>query len=162
MFVYNNELYMVGSQWQNGYKFNPSANTWSTQTKFVGIEGYDVWTEGTNLFYSHGDTQLRYDGENNKWVDVIWYDDNYRQVTFDGQNVIKINDVYYIKSDSTVYSWTGSGRFTKLNDSGYDWWFDWNDIWTDGIDIYYSHDYNYQLKEVKKWDATQSKFITQT
>lgn len=47
---------------------------------------------------------------------MIWYDDNYRQVTFDGQNVIKINDVYYINAGSYIYSWTGSGNFTRLQD----------------------------------------------
>lgn len=57
IFVYDDVIYMVGRQWQNGYKFNPSTNTWTTQTKFTDIQGYDVWTDGTNLFYSHGNTQ---------------------------------------------------------------------------------------------------------
>lgn len=160
MFVYNGELYMVGNQWQNGYKFNTSTHTWVTQTKFVGIEGYDVWTDGTNLYYSHGNTQWVYDSENNKWLDKIWYNETGNQVTFNGRDVIKINDVYYISLGYVVYSWTGSGRFTRVESSIYSWPDDFDCVWTDGTDVYYSL-FN-DTTNIAKWDATQNTFVAQT
>lgn len=112
MYAYDGTIYMSGSQWQDAYRFNRATNTWIKTSKFGTVEGYDVWTDGTELYYSHGSIQWVYDADNSEWKNKTW------PFTFNGRNVIKIDNVFYIKTTyGSFYTWDGYNNYNKITES---------------------------------------------
>ena len=101
------------------------------------ISGDNVWTDGTNIYYSDGNAQYRLNGTT--WESVTWtgltsfYGSN---VWTDGTNIYYSHYSAQYKLNGTTWetmTWTGLTNYFGAS------------VWTDGTDIYYSL-YNQQYK----------------
>ena len=107
-----------------------TAKTWTGLTKF---DGYYIWTDGKNTYYSYGSNQYMLNGDT--WVEKIWngYLTNFygEYVWTDGTNTCysKGNANCRILNGDTWEIKTRKGGLSTL-------WGD--DIWTDGTNTYYS------------------------
>ena len=113
---------------------SPADKTWNGLTAFWG---WNVWTDGTNIYYSNGSQQYILDKATSTWSTKTWYGlTNFSgmYVWTDGTNIYYSYGSQQYKLNSTTsrwdaMNWTGLTSFNKT------------DIWTDGTNIYYS-DYN--------------------
>ncbi len=105
--------------------------TWTGLTNF---HGSNVWTDGTNIYYSSSSNQYVLDKTTSAWSTKTWTG----LTSFDGSNIWT--------DGNNIYCSTGSNQYV-LNKSTSTWstktWngltdFDGSNIWTDGTDIYYS------------------------
>ena len=129
-----------------GYGDNWSAKTWTGLTNF---KGNDIWTDGTNIYYSNGSTQKVLDKSTSTWTDKNWSG----LTSFKAENIwTDGTDIYYSDlSSSYVLDKATSTWSTKV----------WPDlapsygkyVWTDGENVYYSEYYsNYVLnKSTSTW-----------
>ena len=112
-------------------------DTWEPKTwnGLTSLYGSDVWTDGTDTYYSNGAGHYVLDKFTNTWSQKTWNG----LTSFRGENVwTDGTDIYYSSSsnqyvlDKATSTWsqkTWSGRTS----------FDGRYIWTDGTDIYYSN-----------------------
>ena len=135
-----------------------TAKTW---TGLTNLNGDNIWTDGTNTYYSSDSIQYVLNG--NTWEPKTWngltnfYGNN---VWTDGTNTYYSNDDAdcgsagdYILNGNTweEKTWNGLTNFYG------------NDVWTDGINTYYSnYSKQYVLKgntwEPKTWNGLTSFF----
>ena len=107
------------------------AKTWTGLTYFAGSS---VWTDGTDIYYSYGNSQYVLDKSTSTWIAKTWTG----LTSFVGSNIwTDGTDVYY-SSGSTQYvldksnsTWSAK-TWTGLTS------FDGRKIWTDGTDVYHS------------------------
>ncbi len=122
---------------------------------WASISRINVWTDGTDIYYSSDSTQ--YVKENGKWVPKTWAgltSFNGEHVWTDGTNIYySLNDAQYIlnKDTSTWEPTTWMGYSTPGGGS----------IWTDGVDIYCSgYSAQYVLNDgrwvTKTWSGMSS------
>ena len=130
--------------------------TWSG---FTSVYGFNVWTDGTDIYYSYGENQYVLDKSTSTWSVKTWNGLS----SFPGNGVWSDGtDIYYSyernqyvldKSTSTwsVKTWNGLDSFSR---SG---------VWSDGTDIYYSNrseqfvlDKSTSTWSVKTWNGLSS------
>ena len=116
---------------------NPNL-TWTTMN-WNGLSSFNalnIWSDGTNIYYSSGTEQYILDKNNHTWLEMTW--NGFRIIN--GQNVW---------TDGKDYYYYNSVNFYKLNVETHTWsvigikWDDTNSfqairVWTDGINVYYS------------------------
>lgn len=128
-------------------------DTWEPKTwnGLSSLYGNEVWTDGTDTYYSGGSNHYVLDKLTNTWSQKTWNG----LTSFRGENVwTDGTDIYYSSSsnqyvlDKATSTWsqkTWSGRTS----------FDGRYIWTDGTDVYYSsnaNSYQYVLdKSTSTW-----------
>ncbi len=107
--------------------------TWNGLTSF---EGYNVWSDKKNIYYSDGSTQYVLDIATSTWSVKTWH--GYTEIV--GLDVWTDGNVYYYSNGTTQYvldsstdtwtakTWTGLTNFLGEN------------VWTDGDSIYYSNE----------------------
>jgi len=108
------------------------AKTWTGLTYFAGSS---VWTDGTDIYYSYGNSQYVLDKSTSTWIAKTWTGLTYFEGVYiwtDGTDVYySYNTTQYVldKSTSTwiAKTWTGLTYFDRSN------------VWTDGTYVYYSY-----------------------
>lgn len=118
---------------------------------FTGVGGSSIWTDGTNIYYSHGLDQYVFDKATLTWYQKEWNGlDNFEgyHIWTDGENIYyNVYGKEYVldKSTSTWNTkvWGGLSNFQGC------------EIWTDGENIYYSsYSYQYVLdKALSAWNV---------
>ena len=115
------------------------------------VYGYDVWTDGTNIYYSHGTNQQAMSASGagfstKTWTGLTDFDGN--NVWTDGTDIYYSNDTnqYVLDKATSTWSsktWNGLTSFTG------------NSVWTDGTDIYYSYQNNQYVldKSTSTWST---------
>ena len=114
------------------YDSNWSTMTW---TGLVSFPSSNIWTDGTDIYYSYTTDQYKLDKSTHTWSAMTWTG----LTDFYGSNIwTDGTDIYYSSSTSDQY---------KLDKSTHTWsamtWTGLTDfygtaIWTDGTDIYHS------------------------
>ena len=113
-------------------------NTWSamTWTGLTSFYGDNVWTDGTDIYYSSSSNQYVLDKSTHTWSAMTWTG----MTSFSGNNVwTDGTDIYYSSSskqyvlDKSTHTWSAM-TWTGLTS------FYGSYIWTDGTDIYYSNE----------------------
>lgn len=72
IWAYKGKIYLSSENLQKEYK----ADTDNWVDKVWNIElahGYELWTNGTELYYSHNDEQFVFDENDNMWVRQFWH-----------------------------------------------------------------------------------------
>lgn len=142
------------------YIWDPSTITWrltqmyfdeAIDVKMRYIYGYDVWTDGENIYYSNASSQYVFNKSTSTWSTKTWGDLTPiygRRVWTDGENIYySYSSNQYILNRATgtweSKTWSGLTSFDGLN------------VWTDGTDIYYSNaGSNYVLdKSTSTWST---------
>ena len=111
------------------------------KVNWYGLNNFDaqnIWTDGTDYYYSKGNMHFKKDPVNNAWEQVTW-----KGLTeFDGQYVWNYNgETYYSKGskqyklDMATKNWS-TKNWVGLPNLDY---FDGSRIWTDGTNYYLSH-----------------------
>ena len=130
------------------YVLNKSTNEWEQKT-WIGLEdlddfrGNNIWSDGKDIYYSsHNGVNLVLDRSTDTWITTSWNEN------IDGDNMWSDGDnVYYSNFQTTQQNyqyvlnkqtktweqkyWSGIS-YPKLN------WLNGFNVWTDGINIYYS------------------------
>ena len=110
---------------------------WSGMTDF---NGQDIWTDGTNIYYSRDSTQKVLNIATSTWSDNTWSG----QILFRGSNIwTDGNNIYYSYGaaqkvlDVATSTWNDKTWNGVTNSNGM---IDFNGsyVWTDGNNIYYS------------------------
>ena len=102
---------------------------------FSNISGYNIWTDGENIYYSNDTKQYVLNRETSTWEPKTWNG----LTAFYGEDIwTDGNDIYYsYGANQYVFN-----RETSTWEPKY-WYgltsFDGHDIWTDGENIYYSY-----------------------
>ena len=132
----------------DGERTSLSEITWNGLNSF---DGQDVWTDGTNIYYSYFDKQYVLQG--NTWKRKIWNgctDIVGRDVWTDGTNIYysngdkpNTNHYQYVLNGDTweQKTWNGLTMFCG------------RDVWTDGTNIYYSNAYNQRVLNGDTWES---------
>ena len=140
----------VGDLWFQliPFTYNWAVKTWNRLTNF---EGNNIWTDGTNIYYSYNDTQYVLNRNSATWSTKAWNGlTNFTgaYVWTDGENIYYSNTTnqYVLNKDTSTWTpkvWNGLTNFFG------------NYIWTDGTNIYYSYsDTNEQYvlnKDTSTW-----------
>ena len=114
------------------------SNNWSTKTwsGFSEVEGYYIWSDGTNTYYSNDSDQYVLQGDT--WVQKVWNPIVLAKVPQYGN---------YIWTDGLNWYYSGGNNTKqyKLSEDGYWVSYSWNytgfngdHIWTDGDRIFIS------------------------
>lgn len=126
------------------------SKTWSGMTSF---DGWYVWSNGTDIFYSNGNTQKVLNKSTNTWSDITWNVTIERghNVWSDGENIYYsggINGGQYVFDKTTnnwvTKTWSGSGNYIQ----GYC-------IWYDGDVFHYDYagDHMVRNKSTGEWET---------
>ena len=126
--------------------------TWNGLTSFYGS---DLWTDGENVYYSKDEEQYILK-ENNTWEAITWnidvdaHESIYAsRIWTDGESIYSYyyrhgsSDVTYIEYNKQTHMWdekTWYGVENFVISEG-------ENIWTDGINIYYSNGNTYVLNK---------------
>ena len=122
------------------YIFNKTTNIWE-QKQWTGtklFQGYNVWSDSENIYYSSENTQYVLNKTTSTWQGKIWKG----LTSFDGQNIWSNGEEIYYSDGENQY---------VLNKTTSTWqpkvWngitsFDGANMWTDGENIYYSNGEN--------------------
>lgn len=147
---YSSNLESVGTRWlsSNGYWY---ADTSSTRLIKYGA---DVWTDGTDTYYSGFSNHYVWDKDANEWREKTW---NISQ--FYGRYVWSdCTSIYLTSSDQSYVLVNGNWEEKTFNvPSGC--YLPWgNTVWSDGYNIYASsNSHKYVLDGdafvIKEWDA---------
>lgn len=131
------DLYFDNWTVSQHYKLDKSTNTWVENSWNIDsiLSGYNVWTDGKNIFYSiysnDAYTHYKLDKENKTFNQVTFSGFNDFEglnIWTDGSNVYMAkNDIYLV--DGTNLALTLIRQNAGLNSA--------QDIWTDGSNIYY-------------------------
>lgn len=114
------------------------SNNWSTKTwnGFSEVEGYYIWSDGTNTYYSNDSDQYVLQGDT--WVQKVWNPTVLVKVPQYGYNIWTDGLNWY-------YSGGNNTKQYKLTEDGYWVSYSWNytgfsgeHIWTDGDRIFIS------------------------
>lgn len=115
------------------------SNNWSTKTwsGFSEVEGYYIWSDGTNTYYSNDSDQYVLQGDT--WVQKVWNPNALGKVPQYGYDIWTDGLNWY-------YSGGNNTKQYKLNEYGYWVNYSWNgytsfsgqNIWTDGTRIFIS------------------------
>ena len=132
-------------------KVSGYGNTWNTKSwsGYTNIGGYDIWSDGDNIYYSNSTNQYVLDKTTSTWSSKTWSGytniNNGSNIWTDGDNIYYSyrSDQYVLyKSRSTWYTKTWNGLTSFTGDG----------IWTDGDNIYYSLGSHYVLdKATSTW-----------
>lgn len=135
-----------------------SNSTWQPQP-WSGLDdflGRNIWTDGTNIYYSNGAQQYQLDKAKSTWSTKEWHG----LTNFSGVDIwVKDNEIYY-SSGSEQYILTAPDQWVKFqwDTSGYKYVYG-QDIWTprnSGLGgWYYSHDTDQYLLNFQKWAKTR-------
>ena len=106
-------------------------------------DGFGVWTDGINIFYSDGDTQLQYVKQFNRWVDAGWNSQIYplkAHYIWKDTN----NKIYYSAQDldniqAIQYEYVPESKKWILGDTFAGQYFFGSDIWSWNGTIYRSY-----------------------
>ena len=134
--------------------------TWSGLSNYYGG---NVWTDGTDVYYSQGSTQYVLDRANSVWISKTWSGlTNFygSKVWTDGEDIYysdyEYGEQYVLNKATSTWTYKQWSGFTILNGAN---------IWTDGEDTYYSYDqYQYVLDKAnstwisKSWNGGLSSF----
>jgi uncharacterized secreted protein with C-terminal beta-propeller domain len=107
------------------------AKTWTGRT---GFYGYEIWTDGENIYCSYGVNQYVLNKATSTWIEKTWngftmlYGDN---IWTDGENIYYNYGASQEVLNKATSTWTAK-TWTGLTG------FDGHDIWTDGENIYCS------------------------
>lgn len=106
------------------------------------IYGSNVWTDGTNLYYSNyvskksGQVHLMLDRSTGVWNPITW--NGIDSIQFKGEDVwTDGNNVYYSQGTNHFVLNKSTRTWTATNWSTRPWY--GNNIWTDGTNIYYNN-----------------------
>lgn len=122
----------------NNSTFTVSPMTWNGLTNF---DGRYIWTDGEHIYYSNNAEQYVLDKSNATWEPQEWngltqFSREY--IWTDKENVYYSNGKTHYLLDKTTNTWNPI-NWNNLSFYG-------KNIWTDGINIYCTQDYNeYQL-----------------
>ena len=109
-----------------------SPKIWTGLSEFLG---YNIWTDGTNIYYSQGATQYVLDPATSTWSPKTWTGlsgFHGEAIWTDGTNIYySLNSQQYVLDPATS-TWS---RKTWQGLEG----FNGDCIWTDGTNIYYSN-----------------------
>jgi hypothetical protein len=109
--------------------------TWNGLSNFYGI---DIWTDGTNIYYSHSDTQYVLNRETDTWIEKTWYGYLMRRGGFGGSDIWTDGTNIYYSSGSWQYVLNQeTDTWTEKEWNGLSYFYG-ADVWTDGTNIYYS------------------------
>lgn len=126
------------------------SKSWSGMTSY---DGWYVWSNGTDIFYSNGNTQKVLNKSTNTWSDITWnvtIEQGFN-VWSDGENIYYsggINGGQYVFDKTTnnwvTKTWTGSGNYIQ----GYC-------IWYDGDVFHYDYhgDHMVRNKSTGEWET---------
>lgn len=142
--------------------FGWNAKTWSGLTNFNGC---NVWSDGTDIYYSSGSNQYVLDKTTSTWSSKTWTgltNFNGYGIWTDGTNI------YYSSGAGTSYVLDKStSTWTSVTGTGITGFVGYN-VWTDGTDIYYSagsYQYVYDKAtstwSTKTWNNSPSNFYGQ-
>jgi len=151
--------YFSGSDGYNNdcqYVFNKTTRKWDKKTwnGYSYIVGGDVWTDGDNIYYSHGSAQYVLNKNTSTWTTKTWKG----YTSFYGNEVWKSpNGNIYLKSDYVLSKSTSTWQpitwkvLSLMDDLTV------SCIWTDGANTYYSYPVSgngqYVLDSVtRKWN----------
>lgn len=148
----------------NQYNLNKSTSTWTNVPVYrnnilvtnPNLFGYNFWSDGNDVYYSSGETQLMVQ-YNSSGAAILLWDKSWSGLTaFDGE---------YIWTDGTNIYYSHSGSNFVLNKATSTWsptsWstsIEGKYVWTDGNHIYYSQGSNYQYE----FDKTSSTWSTKS
>ena len=107
--------------------------TWTGLTSFGGL---DIWTDGSDIYYSQGSNQYVLDVSTSTWTAKTWIgltEFNGRYIWTDGSDIYYSNSSDQYVLDVSTSTWTAK-TWTGLTS------FRGDDIWTDGTNFYYSSD----------------------
>ena len=143
----------------NQYVLNRETSTWRSKTwsGLTMFDGYNIWTDGENIYYStygvSGTTQYVLNRETSTWESKTWsglteltplYG---RYIWADGENIYHSNggSQLVLNCETSTWeskTWNGLDSFIGAN------------IWTDGTDIYYSYGTNQYVlnRETSTWE----------
>ncbi len=115
------------------------------------IYGSNIWTDGTNTYYSSSNEQYVLDKSTNTWNAVTWQGEKPigGQIWTDGTNI------YYTYSGTSYVLNKSSSTWSKKTWSGDNKPYYGSYIWTDGTNIYYSENSaQYVLNtETNTWES---------
>ena len=129
------------------------SKAWNGLRRFYG---YNIWTDGSNIYYSESTTQYVLDKDTSTWTTKAWnglskFHGN--RIWSDGENIYyslyvsgSSNQQYVL--DKVTSTWT-TKTWNGINT------FDGYDIWTDGTNIYYSSGSTHYV-----FDTAQNKWIS--
>lgn len=124
-YTWRNVNFVTHSVWTDGEKYYatglPSITASSGTTyELVGDEwvsktwngfnpksGFDVWTDGHNMYYSYGNDQYILDKSTSTWIPITWTG----LTSFNGEEIFLF--------DGTVYFYNGSNAYELLRDVKY-------------------------------------------
>ena len=144
----------------NGNTVHPEARditseAWESKS-WSGIQsfdGWEVWSNGANIFYSNESTQKVLNKSTNTWSDITW-DETIQKghdIWSDGENIYYsggINGGQYVFDKTTnnwiTKTWSGSGNYIQ----GYQ-------IWYDGDVFHYDYygDHMVRNKSTGEWET---------
>ena len=108
-----------------------TAKTWTGLTNFIGR---DIWTDGTDIYYSNYSVHYVLNKSTSTWTAKTWTG----LTSFNGSNIwTDGTDIYYSSSSNQYVLDKATSTWTKKTWSGLTS-FDGSYVWTDGTDIYYS------------------------
>lgn len=136
-------IYPFMAMSNNTYLYNKAVNdewTWTfgTPGPVSNPQGQNYWSDGTHLYYSYDSNQYEYTGsldnyDSTKWVAKSW------NITFRGNNIIKINNELYMLNGSINYKYdSNTGRWKSVTITGRSYSMTGDTLWTDGTDIYWN------------------------
>ena len=124
--------------------------TWNGLTDF---NGYYVWSDGTDLYYSKESSQYVWDKSTSTWVAKTWSGLS----SFFKYNIWSDGKDYYYSSGSTQYvldkstsTWVAKTWSGLIPFNGYK-------VWSDGTDLYYSEESSQYV-----WDKSTSTWAAMT
>jgi len=119
------------------YEFGFTSMTWNGLTSFSGI---DIWTDGTNRYYSNLYKHYVLDKETSTWNPKIWYGKTLNgNAYFEGKYIwTDGNNIFYSQNSGQYVLNKATSTWNAKTWSGAPSSFDGNKIWTDGTTFYYS------------------------
>ena len=131
IFAKGSDVYYIAN---TSYKLN--GTTWETITwtgTYTPSNASDVWTDGTNIYYSFGTFQSKLNGttwESMTWTGLTNFDGD--RIWTDGTDIYCSDYSTQKKLNGTSWesiTWTGKTSFSGQY------------VWTDGTDVYYDSGY---------------------
>lgn len=155
-YTYNS--YNVSSGYRH-FRLNVSTSNWDNAGFVANMTGYNVWTDGDDVYYSSSKQQLIFNKTAGTWSTKTWSG----LTNFDGSAVWTDGTKFYCPGTNTGV--TSKYQYV-LNNDGSSWSSKtWNiDLytsasyhWTDGTDVYYSASGNQYVL-----DKTTNTWVTKT
>ena len=150
------ELFMSRSS----YQYSLENGEWVTKT-WSGLSSFnatDIWTDGTDLYYSNGETHRVFNKSLSAWETKTWYGLTYfngNYIWTDGTDIYYSNSTNQYVLDKATSTWSQQswGGTAPSSMTG-------NNMWTDGTDVYYSNgSVGYIFDKTTKTWSTSSKAV---